>query len=216
MNITLKSKLPCLMDIEYDSKNKYPALESLFNNLMISDEMIALTPDNIKKINDFFNNQEHISQTCNDLLSKMGLSSLATSSGLYLIEYLTNPNNSQYLNNISTFQHITITDNSLIEFIKKSKSEFFTYIKNSDKKGLLSSYSLAFEETIDLIDIRDFSDSIYFRFEVEYLLEGMDWSHFDYYTKGFSYTVSVDNERHMRIKISKDYIFPKEKDNNNE
>ena len=78
----------------------------------------------------------------------------------------------------------------------------------------MSQYSLCYEETIDIIELENRNSTIYLKLKANYMLDQVDFSHFDYYKKEkIYYTAKVNQYNETRITVEKSYCLNLNKDN---
>lgn len=216
MHINLLHKMPSLMDMEYFEDEKiFGFLTPFYNTLdKIRDEYFISSPSNIKKIVDYFNEPDNLTLYCNQMLLKYGLQDVAQSSSVFIKNYNIS---SQYLHAVEMGMNIMITDHQVESIIEKYQQEFFDYLRNNDANDLLASHSLrrVFQVDIDQLSIRENQLSV--TFKNEYLLEGIDYDHFNAFQKNrFRYKCSVKKQDTMRINIQKTYHEELNKESNHE
>lgn len=203
MIITLNKDLPCIIELSCTEDEILPGLKAFYKTLNVKSEIILLTPFNMKKIIDYFNDEDKIKTLTKDLIEYYGLKNIATSDDIFLMDFeLANLN----INRIKTIQSIEITNTTVSEFVQNSKKDFLTLLKNSDSKGLMSAYSLYNENSIDIIHFENNYSSLSLKLKATYMLEGVDTSHLDYYKfEKVNYTVNVNHFNETRVSIEKTY-----------
>lgn len=214
MLITVNRKLPYPMELEYFEDVKLEGLKDFYKTLSMESETILLSPFNFKKIINYFNNRDNINTLNKDLLEKYGLTELVTSDDIFITDF---DCANQYLNGISTIHPMNILNKELSDFITHSKKDLLEVLKASDTKDIMSKYSLRFEENIKIIELENRNSTIYLKLSANYMLEKIDFSHFDYYkTKRIYYTADVSQYNETRVTVEKYYHFNLNKDNKNE
>lgn len=211
MRITINRKLPYPTELECFDDVKTQSLKDFYRTLSMESETILLSPFNFKKITDFFNNKENITTLNKELLERYGLTDLVSSEELFIIDFECN---NQYLNGICVIHPMDILNTELANFIDHSKKDFFNLLKNSDNKDIMSQYSLCYEETIDIIELENRNSTIYLKLKANYMLDQVDFSHFDYYKKEkIYYTAKVNQYNETRVTVEKSYCLNLNKDN---
>lgn len=211
MNITINRKLPYPMELEYFDDVKLEGLKNFYKTLSMESETILLSPFNFKKIINYFNNKDNINTLNKDLLEKYGLTELVTPDDIFIIDFECA---NQYLNGISTIHSMNIIDKELSDFITHSKKDFLEVLKASDTKDIMNKYSLRFEENIQIIELEKRASTVYLKLRANYMLEKIDFSHFDYYkTKKIHYTADVSQYNETRVTVETYYHLNLNKDN---
>lgn len=214
MHITVDRKLPYPMELEYFDDVKIEGLKNLYKTLSMESDTILLSPFNFQKLITYFNNRDNINTLNKDLLEKYGLTELVTSDDIFIIDF---DCANQYLNGISTIHSMNIVNNELSDFITDSRKDLLEILKASDTKNIMSKYSLCFEENIKITELENRASTIYLKLRADYMLEQVDFSHFDYYkTKKIYYTANVSQYNETRVTVEKYYHLNLNKDNKNE
>lgn len=214
MIITLNKDLPCIMELSCTEDEILPDLKAFYETLSTKSEIVLLTPFNIKKIIDYFNDEDKVKHLAKNLIEYYGLKNIATSDDIFLIDFELSRLN---INRIKTIQPIEITDTRVVEFIDNSKEDFFKLLKNSNNKDLISKYSLYNENVIDILDFQNNYSSVSLKLKATYMLEGVDTSHLDYYKfEKVYYAANVNHFNETRISIEKTYHLDLNKDTHNE
>lgn len=214
MYITINRKLPYPMELEYFDDVKFDSLKDLYKTLSMESDTILLSPFNLKKIITYFNDKNNIMLLNKELLAKYGLTDLVTSDSIFITDF--NCAN-QYLNGISTTHPMNIINDELSLFISQSKKDFLDYLKSSNNKNLMSRHSLRSEDNIEIIELENRSSTIYLKLKAEYILEQIDFSHFDYYkTSRIHYIANVNQYNKTKVHVEKYYQLKLNKDNKNE
>lgn len=210
MIITLNKDLPCIMELSCTEDEILPDLKAFYETLSTESEIVLLTPFNMKKIIDYFNDEEKVKNLSKNLIEYYGLKNIATSDDILLMDFELSRLN---INRIKTIQPIEITDKRVGEFIDNSKKDFFTLLKNSNNKELISKYSLYNENVIDIIDFQNNHSSASLKLKANYMLEDVDTSHLDYYKFEKAYYIATVNHfNETRISIEKTYHLDLNKD----
>ncbi len=210
MIITLNKDLPCIMELSCTEDEILPDLKAFYETLSTKSEIVLLTPFNIKKIIDYFNDEDKVKHLAKNLIEYYGLKNIATSDDVFLMDFELSRLN---INRIKTIQSIEITNTRVGEFIDNSKKDFFTLLKNSNNKELISKYSLYNENVIDIIDFQNNHSSASLKLKATYMLEGVDTSHLDYYKfEKVYYAAKVNHFNETRISIEKTYHLDLNKD----
>lgn len=211
MHININRKLPYPMELEYFDDVKLEGLKNFYKTLSMESDTILLSPLNFKKIITYFNDKDNISKLNKDLLEKYGLTDDVISDDFFIIDFECN---SKYLNGINTIHPMKIINNNIANFIDESKKDFFDILKSSDSKNIMSKYSLRHKDTIEITELENRSSTIYLKLRANYMLEQVDFSHFDYYkTQKIYYTANVSQYNETRVTVDKYYHLNLNKDN---
>lgn len=215
MHINIPTQLPSIMDIECFEYDYYNDVRELYKTLDIHDEILTLNQSNLQKIIDYFNSTDNIEKTCLNFLKEYGIDSFATSNDLFITGYHTN--DSRYLYNVNLSQSVHIHNKKIVDFIDKSKKDFFAFVTLSDKNKTKTSYSLINSESVEIIRIRyDKVNNLFLLgLKLKYSLKNFDTKHFEYYKNDNVYfSADIDNYGVMNVTIQKTYTNTIEDINN--